>query len=300
MDKLYSSNGFRKEIFLQLKNQGKAGQKKHREALSKSLRDKKRPNRLTGKTLICATCKKTFYKQKSHITSEKNYCSYVCLGVSKKVELKDKVCPWCDSSFERGNLSAANYRKKKYCSLRCANLANPPPRLSGEDHPFWKGPEARRRRRHGSNKKWRNAVLSRDKATCQSCGIKNVVLVAHHIKPWETHPALRFEVDNGLTLCQECHFKEHDWNLSEQGVKALVDERGVLLRRWTGFCLNCKSFIMKRASDMKRADGTIRTYGFCSDACKFELGGILKTGKSKGTKLVPLFEAHSAKKSNSK
>ena len=269
---------------------------KHRESLSKSLRDKKRPNRLTGKTLICATCRTTFYKQKSHITSERNYCSYACLGASKKVEIKDKICPWCNSSFERGNLSAGNYRKKKYCSVKCANLANPPPQLLGEDHPFWKGSEARRRRRHGPKKKWRNAVLNRDKATCQHCGIENVALVAHHIRPWETYPELRFEIDNGLTLCQACHFNEHGWNLSEQGVKELLDERGVLIRRWTGFCLNCNCFIMKTASDMKRANGTIRTYGFCSDTCKFKLGGILKTGKPRGIKLVPLFEAHSAKK----
>ncbi len=55
---------------------------------------------------------------------------------------------------------------------------------------------------------WRRAVYSRDHFTCQACGKKahgKGTLVAHHIKPWSTHPDLRFDVANGVTWCRECH-----------------------------------------------------------------------------------------------
>ena len=30
-------------------------------------------------------------------------------------------------------------------------------------------------------------------------------LQAHHIKKWSTASTLRYEVDNGITLCRSCH-----------------------------------------------------------------------------------------------
>lgn len=59
-------------------------------------------------------------------------------------------------------------------------------------------------------KRWRFDVYSRDKFTCQKCGDKKGGnLNAHHIKPFADHPELRFDVDNGITLCEGCHKKEH-------------------------------------------------------------------------------------------
>ncbi len=58
--------------------------------------------------------------------------------------------------------------------------------------------------------KWSLAVRVRDNFTCQECGsIVRKDLQAHHIKPWTTHPRLRFDVDNGKTLCVKCHTEYH-------------------------------------------------------------------------------------------
>lgn len=54
--------------------------------------------------------------------------------------------------------------------------------------------------------KWRNSVLERDKFTCQECG-KNECLHCHHIIPWKDREDLRFDVNNGKTLCQACHIR---------------------------------------------------------------------------------------------
>jgi hypothetical protein len=55
---------------------------------------------------------------------------------------------------------------------------------------------------------WRTSVFTRDGFTCQDCRSKQR-LNAHHIKPWSQHPALRFEVSNGVTLCFDCHAAKH-------------------------------------------------------------------------------------------
>jgi 5-methylcytosine-specific restriction endonuclease McrA len=58
-------------------------------------------------------------------------------------------------------------------------------------------------------RKWRNAVFTRDLFTCQNCHRKlpEKELEAHHIKPFSVAPELQFDVNNGLTLCHDCHVK---------------------------------------------------------------------------------------------
>jgi len=83
-------------------------------------------------------------------------------------------------------------------------------RYIGPDNWNWKGgdnkPSAERRSYQA--KVWRNAVRDRDGWKCRHCGATGR-LHAHHIKPWKTHPELRFDLDNGLTLCVPCHEQVH-------------------------------------------------------------------------------------------
>lgn len=54
---------------------------------------------------------------------------------------------------------------------------------------------------------WRILVIRRDKV-CQCCG-SNKDRQAHHIEDGSHNPDVRFDVDNGITLCRGCHSQFH-------------------------------------------------------------------------------------------
>lgn len=54
---------------------------------------------------------------------------------------------------------------------------------------------------------WRKAVFERDDYTCQICFKRGGVLNADHLKSFSLYPELRWNLDNGRTLCFECHRK---------------------------------------------------------------------------------------------
>jgi hypothetical protein len=58
---------------------------------------------------------------------------------------------------------------------------------------------------------WRQAVITRDKRTCQECGYvsRQHRLVAHHILPRNLRPDLALDINNGKTYCKSCHVKIH-------------------------------------------------------------------------------------------
>lgn len=58
-------------------------------------------------------------------------------------------------------------------------------------------------------KTWRRSVFERDDYTCQICGSRGKKLNAHHIVRWVDNSDLRFDVSNGVTLCERCHKMIH-------------------------------------------------------------------------------------------
>jgi hypothetical protein len=84
---------------------------------------------------------------------------------------------------------------------------------SGEKHYNWKGgitSENKLLRVSNRWKYWRKEVFKRDNYICQDCGKHNCELHPHHIVPVVEckildYNELIFDIDNGQTLCKECH-----------------------------------------------------------------------------------------------
>lgn len=68
---------------------------------------------------------------------------------------------------------------------------------------------------------WRDAVLMRDKFSCQRCG-SNQSLTVHHIIPKEFKTEFTNNVNNGITLCRECHDKWHKSHDNSVGMHVFI------------------------------------------------------------------------------
>lgn len=84
------------------------------------------------------------------------------------------------------------------------------PNISGEKCWNWKGEVSTKNhliRNSIEMKNWRESVYQRDDYTCQLCLLKGVKLNAHHIGKFSENPGYRFDINNGITLCEPCHNK---------------------------------------------------------------------------------------------
>ncbi len=85
----------------------------------------------------------------------------------------------------------------------------------GEKNINWKGgitSTNEKIRKSLEYKLWAKAVKERDNYTCQICGQRGGYLESDHIKPFCEFVELRFDLDNGRTLCADCHYN-HGWNI---------------------------------------------------------------------------------------
>lgn len=138
----------------------------------------------------CLVCKKHFHICKSHYKrGNGKYCSRKCFYISpffKEKRRLDRI----------GKVTSPETRLKM-------SLNHP----SGKNSHLWKGGLTNKRQviyNSMEYKLWRTAVYERDKYKCVFCG-SHKKLNADHIKPFSLFPELRFAIDNGRTLCVDCH-----------------------------------------------------------------------------------------------
>ena len=144
----------------------------------------------------CKICGETLEIRPYELTK---YCSYECLGASKKKQ-KNR-CLDCKKTLSRKDV------------LRCG-VCNGKTK-TGPNAPSWKGgitPKNKLIRSGSRLLKWRQKVFKRDKFTCQICGEIGGKLNAHHIKVFARFPKDRFKIKNGVTLCEADHKKLHSKN----------------------------------------------------------------------------------------
>ncbi|MDO8658165.1 MAG: HNH endonuclease [Candidatus Levybacteria bacterium] len=149
----------------------------------------------TDRKFCSLSCKTSFQNQRTIYTEERR----------KQLSLRIKKL-WKSDLF----------REQMSSESRRINSSNA---IKGRKHWNWQGgitAESFKERNNPQLKEWTRKVFQRDNYTCSNCGARNgqgirVVLAAHHIKRWSKYKELRYELSNGLTLCEPCHAKTDNY-----------------------------------------------------------------------------------------
>jgi hypothetical protein len=183
------------------------------------------------KTRSCLYCGSTMVYNRQNQRTNKKFCSKSCstkhrheFGQSyeMKQRLSDAKTGVPLTDFHKEQLSKAKKGKpilhfinnmdaiKKKISESL--IGKPQPWNRGENHPnYVDGGKSQWERQKAMGrveyKNWRRYVFERDDFTCQHCGKRGSKIQADHIKSWRDYPELRYDVNNGRTLCKSCHVK---------------------------------------------------------------------------------------------
>lgn len=57
--------------------------------------------------------------------------------------------------------------------------------------------------------KWAKSVKKRDGYICQICEMEGKYLHSHHLSSWDYDKLNRFNPENGICLCSDCHENFH-------------------------------------------------------------------------------------------
>jgi hypothetical protein len=143
-------------------------------------------------------------KRKPHTAETREKIRLVLTGKKLSEETKEKC-----RVASKGNKYAVGYRHTEEEKKKISAASK---RFSGPLSSNWQGgvtPENNRIRHTIEMRLWRESVFSRDNFTCQKCGKRGSKLHSHHILSFAEHPTVRSAIDNGITLCQDCHKKFH-------------------------------------------------------------------------------------------
>jgi ribosomal protein S27AE len=178
---------------ISLANKGKKHTEEHKKRISKLAKERGFGKWMKGRKMLPKT-KEALVKAN---TGNKRLVGYKQTEEHKQKVIKSLI----------GRVVSEETRKKiGEANKRLDN------KLRGEFSPNWKGgitPENHKIRCSLEYKLWRKAVFKRDNWTCQDCGEIGGVLNAHHLKRFSKHKELRMSVENGITLCKECHKLRH-------------------------------------------------------------------------------------------
>lgn len=184
------------------------------------------------KKYICKNCTNEFESNKGCKSRSPSFCSKKCAAiynvalplVKKKMSLakigkttwNKGVKMWEGKEHPRGTLGKKGLNAGRVISdetrqkLIDSHTGLKYPNVSGENHWNWQGGKTTQNeaeRKSAEYKNWRISVFKRDNYTCVNCGKIGGILNADHIKPFSKYKGLRYNLDNGRTLCVECHYK---------------------------------------------------------------------------------------------
>ena len=110
-------------------------------------------------------------------------------------------------SFKKGEPSPLKGKKNPKGSIAKMGKENPMYRKTPWNKGLLSDPKRKNRLKEMGTWQyieWRKSVFERDNFICQMCKTRGGELIADHIKMWALYPELRYDINNGQTLCKEC------------------------------------------------------------------------------------------------
>lgn len=151
----------------------------------------------------CPECVGKNVKKNIEICKEEFNSRGFVLLETKYIDCKTPMKYICHCGEHRETtLDAVTSNDTKGCA-KCKGIRN-----SGENASNWKGGitlENELLRRNSDYREWRKSVFERDGYTCQCCKEVGGNLRGHHILNWSSNKELRYDINNGITLCNKCH-----------------------------------------------------------------------------------------------
>lgn len=115
-------------------------------------------------------------------------------------------CNWCGSEFQKQK-RRYEIDERHFCDGECyGNWRSE--NLRGENNPSWV--EGGGRDREIYTEQEREEIFERDDYTCQDCGQKGGQIQAHHLIRVSEDKNKSHDIDNGVTLCTDCHIERHE------------------------------------------------------------------------------------------
>jgi len=156
--------------------------------------------------MVCVNCKKKFDALRHNvIRGYGKHCSKRCSNLANGFGFKKGHPDYLTEESKKILAECSRTRKRSRWGEKSKK------KLSASLRRYW---DKVGRKKCGYRKRkcqkcieWRKKIYERDNYTCQYCGLRGVYLEAHHIKSWKFYPKERHKLNNGLTLCLECHKK---------------------------------------------------------------------------------------------
>lgn len=187
----------------------------------------------------CVVCAKPLYRRPADLARVRHVACFAHRGQAQSMSgiteaqataLKQGRRPgdnrrkgYVHTEETKAKISAAH---KAWCSINPGRVAARGAKVRGKSHYRWNGGSSKLNtsiRRMTENHRWADAVKARDGNGCTRCQAKENLEV-HHRTPLaeliktlciksrddaRAHAAVLWALDNGLTLCQTCHYIEH-------------------------------------------------------------------------------------------
>jgi len=136
--------------------------------------------------------------------SEPDVKERMLLGIERsweKPERKKAFSEACKKKFETNPQLRKNHSERIRLKFKDEKfLAFFKSRLSSRVNPWWKP----WMQNDVEGVHWANKIIQMFGHKCARCGSSEKIH-AHHIAPKSKHPELKFDLNNGIALCQKCH-----------------------------------------------------------------------------------------------